>query len=161
MYEPIGYYVTCDDALCMECVGKLPVIENPPNAEYPWWQGFEGWPEPLSISESDESDSPTHCVECGVLLEHDLTVFGYSMIFDAVLEGFADGKQNPVVVVWLNAYRDYMIETLSEDYEHYDTEHGTIDFDDPCTLYLMLPIDKQWIEREELRKHAVQAGWTK
>jgi hypothetical protein len=157
MYKTLGYYVTCDDALCVECCRDLPEVNDAPNHDYPWWSGFESWESPLAISESDESDSPTHCDKCGIVIEHDLTDDGYHMVFEAVLQGFVEGKQNPVVIQWLEAYEEYMQERDDE----VDCEHGALDWDDAPKLYRLLPRDMTWAEsdREDLRVHAYLAGW--
>jgi len=161
MYKTLGYYMDCDEAICTDCVAKLPDLpaDEQVNAEYPWWHGFESWEAPLAISEADESDSPTHCSECGVLLDHSLTTDGYMMVLDSVIEGFTQGKQNPVVVQWLNAYEEYVQDAL--DGEYIDTEAGTVEADDAMTLYRLLPHDEAWGESNDprLNQHAVHAGW--
>lgn len=73
--EPIGYYVTCDDAVCAE------------DFDPATWEGFEDWDEPLAIFADTESDTPTHCVACRDLIPHALTSDGYIYVWDALNEG--------------------------------------------------------------------------
>jgi hypothetical protein len=42
--------------------------------------------------EDNGTDSPNHCPECGVLLEEDLTDFGYDYVREAVLEQLQEGN---------------------------------------------------------------------
>ena len=72
---PIGYYLTCDDAVCDDCFD--------PGS----WEGFEDWDEPLAIFADTESDTPTHCVRCHALIPHELTTEGYRYVREAVAEG--------------------------------------------------------------------------
>src|SRR5215831_15331661 len=72
----LGYYVTCDDALCRDCFDKPGYT----------WPGFEGWEEPIAIFNDSESDTPTHCCQCGAVIRHDLTPDGGEYVKDAVAE---------------------------------------------------------------------------
>jgi len=38
---------------------------------------FEGWTEPIAIMSYTESDTPTHCEECRILIPHALTDYGF------------------------------------------------------------------------------------
>lgn len=94
-YEPIGFYVTCDDAECADC--------HDPAA----WQGFEGWEEPLAIFRDTEMDTPTHCVKCRSLIPHALTADGYDYVSEAWAEagGYAaHSSARAVLDAWRDAY---------------------------------------------------------
>lgn len=97
MYRTLGYYVTCDDALCEDCF----------HADGYEWPGFEGWEAPLAISETDEADTPTHCVECKDLIPHELTKGGYAYV-EGAIEGLIvhDDGEGEIVRAWWQAYRD-------------------------------------------------------
>lgn len=138
-----GFYITCDDAECVDCYERA-------GGEAAWRAngGFESWEEPLAIFDDAESDTPTHCCECGEVIEHDLTDYGYGYVGEAILDGFKEGKQNPVVVQWIAAYTR-MGEDLFDDYRTSDV----------VDLYGMLPRDLQWSERDDLRKYARATGW--
>lgn len=82
-----GYYITCDDAVCPD---HLP---DP-------WEGFEDWTEPLAIFNDTEADTPTHCVECGCLIEHDLTEAGVIYVVDAILDDIL-----PLTITWQGNHR--------------------------------------------------------
>jgi len=164
----LGYYINCDDAECVECFERavvrfharrmrsLSVIASPFVVRFHprRWAGFESWPEPLAISDSDESDTPTHCCVCGIVLEHELTNYGYDYVADAIGHGFESGVQNPVTVQWINAYGEYMDDATMP-------QADGVRVADAIGCYLLLPRNKEWIERAELRKYAVLAGWVK
>ena len=56
----VGYYLNCDDVVCVDSRSRDE------------WEGFEEWDEPLPIFSHTESDSPTHCGVCEILLRHNL-----------------------------------------------------------------------------------------
>ena len=132
-----GYYVTCDDALCTDCAPA-----GFAEGDFSEYAGFEDWTEPIAIFGDTESDSVTHCAECGAIIEHDLTAEGYAAVNEAIREGFAGGIQNPVTVLWIDSFEDY------DD-----------DVRDAATFYRLMPRDTEWIERDDLRRYAVLAGW--
>lgn len=93
MYEPVGYYLDCDTAVCEDCFDPVA------------WEGFEDWDEPLTIFDSDEADTPTHCAECESLIEHALTSDGYAYVREAYLRALLveDGRKC-IVRAWVEAY---------------------------------------------------------
>jgi len=95
---PEGFYITCDDAVCTE--------HAPSDEEWSAAGGFEDWTEPLAIFADDESDSPTHCAECGVLIPHALTPEGFRAVAEAIAESLAAGERNPVTDQWRHEYGD-------------------------------------------------------
>lgn len=117
-----GAYITCDDALCDDCMVNHK------------WEVFEDWPAPLSIDGDDESDSCTHCCECGVLIEHRLTDDGYEAFCEAIRADLKAGKRNPVLV---------------QQVAYYEPDIGS----DALDRWNDLSIDKVWFEREDLRKY--------
>ena len=143
---PIGYYVTCDDAECAACFTRT-------GGQAKWLAdgGFEDWPEALAILRESESDSPTHCHRCGRLIQHGLTDTGLYYVAESVLQGFSDGKQNPVTVQWIKAYGNRLPDELD------DVE---VSIASALALYMWLPIDRAWFARDALRRHATLAGWT-
>lgn len=151
----LGYYIDCDNAICIDCYAKaygVSISDAELGTDYGSWPGFEGWEEPLVIFEDRESDSPTHCCECGVLIEHDLTDEGYRSVAEALGSCFQEGKQNPVVKQWIDYYGEWL-----DDVEL--PQADGVDIRDAIGLFFLLPIDKVWAERDDLRKHAVNAGW--
>lgn len=114
-----GYYINCDDALCED--------HFDPDS----WDGFEEWEEPLTITIFEEADTPTHCVECGVLIRHNLTEDGYDYVHEAINDCLRAGKLNPVTFQWADYYgNDDMFEA---DFE----------------AFFKLPLDTAWL-REDL-----------
>lgn len=91
MYKPVGYWVTCDEAVCDDCF-----VEDE-------WPGFENWERPLAIFGDSERDSPTHCDTCGELIPHELTTHGYEYVRERVESG--DGLPG-VLNAWREAYAD-------------------------------------------------------
>jgi hypothetical protein len=85
------------------------------------------------------------------MIAHDLTSDGYAYVLDAVREGFGKGLQSPVVSMWIDQYGDDIERDSGEDDEHSP--------ETMFALYRMLPRDPVWIERDELRKYAIAAGW--
>ncbi len=89
--KPEGYYLTCDDAVHVGC----------------WdgeWEGFEDWTEPAAIFSDTESDTPTHCVVCHLLIDHRLTDDGYNYIGEAAQDCLEAGELNPVTSAWVEHY---------------------------------------------------------
>jgi hypothetical protein len=105
----------------------------------------------LAILRDSESDSPTHCHDCGRLIEHGLTDTGLRYVSESVLHGFCEGKQNPVTVQWVKAYGERLPDELD------DVE---LSIASALALYTWLPIDRAWFARDDLRRHATLAGWT-
>lgn len=156
MYRAIGYYITCDDALCDECF-RDNTDGSYEDAVRRWEEagGFEGWEAPLAIFEDTEADTPTHCCECGMVLDHALTDDGYTYVLDSVVQCFREGKQNPVTVQWIETFGEYCGDC-------YDLPEGNeIHVGDLFDLFRLLPRDEVWLDkaRPELRKHAYAAGW--
>jgi hypothetical protein len=142
---PTGYHVTCDDAQCTSCFERL-------GGHAGWLAngGFESWTDAPTIFTNSESDSPTHCHECGRLIAHDLTDAGLRYVAESVLQGFTEGKQNPVTVQWIKAYGDQIPDEL-------DDVPGSMS--SALVFYTWLPIDRAWLARDDLRQHAMLAGW--
>lgn len=78
----LGYYITCDDALCARCAEAVDLDST--------WEGFESWEEPLPIEHWDEADTPTHCKRCEALIPHQLTDDGIEYVREAYRETCAD-----------------------------------------------------------------------
>ena len=135
--QVVGYYTDCDTALCADCAP-----EGFADSDYVQWEGFEGWDEPLAIFDDTESDSVTHCADCGAVIDSALTEEGYRYIGEAVREGFGKGMQNPVTVLWL------------DEYAQWDDDLQAMD-----EFYRLLPKDSAWVERDDLVKYARLAGW--
>ena len=96
----IGYYVTCDDAICRNCAPA-----GFADGDYSEWPGFEGWEEPLAIFNDTDADTPTHCRQCGAVIRHDLTADGARYVMDAIAEFIAGDGHNPdVMAQWWDAY---------------------------------------------------------
>lgn len=96
-YDAIGYWVTCDEALCASCFGEDDYI----------WPGFESWDKPLTITGEDESDTPTHCDRCKDLIEHGLTKDGFIYVESAIEALILDNNgEAEVVRAWWQHYKD-------------------------------------------------------
>lgn len=99
--------------------------------------------------ENNEADAPSHCPECGVLLEHTMTVDGDDYIRDAVIEALNTGEaigldEESSVWEWVEAYGDNMtpdsvlspaqcgeildIDAVTEAYLTAQLWTGTLDF---------------------------------
>lgn len=105
----LGYYVDCDSALCRDCI---PDASAWAGGDYAGWPGFEDWESPAAIFNDTESDSPTHCAQCGAVIAHDLTPDGTRYVMDAIAEFCADGGHHAdVMAQWWDAYAD----TLNEN----------------------------------------------
>lgn len=102
---PIGWYVTCDDAVCRNCAPK-----GFANGDFHKWGGFEGWESPAEICFNDESDSVTHCCKCSAVIAHDLTIDGARYVLSSITEFIANGADNghdpDVMAQWWDAYYD-------------------------------------------------------
>lgn len=92
--QPIGFYVTCDDAECVDC--------HDPDA----WPGFEGWDEPIAIFSLTEADAPTHCSKCEAVIPHALTSDGVAYVQDLLDAG--DGRPE-IHAVWVEVYGDSLV----------------------------------------------------
>lgn len=104
---PMGWYVDCDSAVCRNCVPK-----GFASGDFREWGGFESWEEPLPICFDDESDSVTHCRECGAVIAHDLTIDGTQIVLDTIMEFICDGSHNAEVMAqWWDAYADTFSES--------------------------------------------------
>jgi hypothetical protein len=98
---PIGYYVTCDDAVCADCAPS-----GFAQGDYSGWPEFEGWEEPIAITMDDESDSITHCRECSRVIRHDLTPDGTAYLIDSLAEQISEPGSHTadVMAQWWDAY---------------------------------------------------------
>ena len=90
--DPIGYYLTCDDAVHDDCYN----LDD--------WPGFEGWDEPLPIFADTDADTPTHCDVCGLLIDHALTGEGYAYVVDEIVGYLEDGGNAAVIAEWIERY---------------------------------------------------------
>jgi hypothetical protein len=113
--NPIGYYVSCDDAICEDCAPE-------PVKGVTWIvPGFMGG-EPIPIYRDTEADTPTHCCECGDLIPHALTREGYAYVLERALSHAADStgvkcpRPNGSLVAghgtlaeWWNKYSDGIV----------------------------------------------------
>lgn len=148
MYRAIGYYIDCDTAQCIDCFES-------DGGEAAWKArgGFEGWDSPIAIFEDTEADSPTHCTTCSAVIDHALTDDGYAYVLEAVAQCFTAGKQNPVTVQWIDAYGEYCGDDVQLQ------SGNEVHVGDMFELFRLLPIDQVWLERDDLRQHALLAGW--
>lgn len=100
--EILGWYVNPDDALC---------AEHAPTAwaggDYSTWNGFQGWESPAAITQDDESDSVTHCMTCGEVIPHRLTLEGYESISEA-LSNALDGNMGAAIERWMDEYGEHV-----------------------------------------------------
>lgn len=99
----LGYYVTCDDAVCADCAPA-----GFEDGDYHAWLGFKGWESPIAIFMDAESGSPTHCHVCGAVIAHDLTPDGEAYVLDAIadLAGDPGSHSADVMAQWWAAYRE-------------------------------------------------------
>jgi hypothetical protein len=98
----LGWYVTCDDAVCRSCAP-----DGFAAGDYSEWGGFESWETPAAITFSDESDSVTHCRECSAVIGHDLTPDGTRYVLTAITEFITgEGHTPDVMAQWWDAYCD-------------------------------------------------------
>jgi hypothetical protein len=103
----LGYYTTCDDALCKGCYKATGGL-----AQWRAAGGFEGWPSPLSIKSGaeGEADTPTHCERCEALIPHRLTSEGLEYVREAyrneaaALMGNRGGGRPCIVRAWVLEY---------------------------------------------------------
>lgn len=64
------------------------------SGEYPKW-----------MDDCEESDSPTHCAECEVFLENQLTADGYDYVADAIQGDLDAGNFDSIAVtLWAGFY---------------------------------------------------------
>lgn len=91
------------DLYCIDCANELFAgVENVTIEQQFTWS-------------NNEADSPSHCPECGVLLEQTMTVDGDDCIRDAVIEALSTGQaigldEESPVWEWVEAYGDNMTE---------------------------------------------------
>lgn len=98
----IGYYVTCDDAVCTDCAP-----DGFADGDYAEWAGFESWEEPIAIMSDEESDSPTHCRECEALIAITMTSDGYRYVAEHVTDAAQnDGGRRCITRQWWQEYGD-------------------------------------------------------
>ena len=96
----IGYYITCDDAICEECAPA-----DFEDGDYSEWRGFEDWSEPIAILSDTESDTPTHCAECESLIGHALTSDGYEYVAEHIANAARDdGGRRCITRQWWERY---------------------------------------------------------
>lgn len=97
----IGYYITCDDAICADCAPK-----GFASGDYSEWPGFESWPDPIIIFTDSEGDTITHCCDCGAVIRHNLTVDGWEALKSAVVEYLTDpeSQEGEIIAQWWDAY---------------------------------------------------------
>lgn len=106
MYEATGYYLNCDDAVCIE---HAP--EGFADGDYSKWAGFRGWETPAVILDSEESDSPTHCSveKCEALIPHELTSAGYEYVAEHVTSFLlSEGGRREILLAWWDQYGDVL-----------------------------------------------------
>lgn len=126
----LGYYVNCDDALCVDCFTRAYGSFSHLETEQERWDGqaqnwradggFEEWDEPLALLSDEEQDTPTHCCECHELMPHALTSHGYEYVREHIVEALEQGEvQHPdslrVVRSWWEEYGPYMSESEIAD----------------------------------------------
>lgn len=126
--NPVGYYDDNGAAHCEDCA--------PP----------EGQP----IYGDSEADTPTHCEECGVLIEHALTSDGIAYVSEYILESFKKGVQNPVTRMWSDYYHacGYEIIGAGDGWE--------LAWSDVAYLLRLLPMDMHpaYEQHRRLIQHA-------
>lgn len=115
MYDLLGYYVTCDDAVCSHCA----TIVNQK------WPGFEDWDEPIPIFRDTELDSPVGCSECGSLIPVRLTEDGYNYVVEEIRDYLKSGpslNSAHIYALW-GEYGDTMVHVdLLEIVKDVDTD---------------------------------------
>jgi hypothetical protein len=102
--ETLGWYVTCDDAVCVECAPA-----GFADGDYRAWLRFPGWAGPIEITDGggSESDTPTHCHVCEALIPHRLTPDGYAYVGERLRDHLADGGGRAEIQrAWFDAYGD-------------------------------------------------------
>jgi hypothetical protein len=98
----LGYYITCDDAVCKACYQATGGL-----AEWRARGGFETWERPIPIRSGTEgeADSPTHCWRCEALIPHKLTSDGLEYVCEAYREAAAGrGGRRCIVRAWVLEY---------------------------------------------------------
>jgi hypothetical protein len=102
--ETLGWYVTCDDAVGVECAPA-----GFADGDYRAWLGFKGWGSPIEITDGAESeaDSPTHCHVCEALIPHRLTREGCADVAERLREHLdGNGGRAEIQRAWFDAYGD-------------------------------------------------------
>jgi hypothetical protein len=100
----LGYYVTCDDAICKRCWDAQGGLAG--------WPGFENWTSPIPIPPGPlgQGDTPTHCRTCEALIPHRLTSDGLEYVREAYREAAAalmsnrGGGRPCIVRAWVLQY---------------------------------------------------------
>ena len=120
----LGYYVNCDDALCLDCFQEHYGDDDNGRDDSPGfvkWRtggGFESWSEPAVIFSDGESDTPTHCVECHELIAHALTPDGYKYVEEHAREHIKDAIEPDRTTPPLSSLR--VVEDWLEEYGNND-----------------------------------------
>lgn len=96
--DPIGYYIDCDQAICIDCVKAKWEDEETFFAYWKMQGGFESWAAPLVITEEEESDTPINCCDCTHLIRASLTNDGYIYVAVEIVEKFRGGSGNSDVL---------------------------------------------------------------
>ena len=93
-----GYYINCDDALCITCFRKPSHL---PKIMY------------ATIHETEESDTPTHCIECERLIFHWLSDYGETYVCERCMN--REGRPE-ILAMWRHAYAPTFTCLTGEDY---------------------------------------------
>ena len=151
----VGYYINCDDALCTACFDEYYPGDDWEIQVARWLKagGFEDWTEPLTILESSETDSPTHCDDCGIVIEEILTRAGGFYVVESMRECIDEGKMNPVVAQWFEVWENDCDVQEAIAAESEDLKCTPDEFE---ARFKNLPLDTTWLEREDLQRYVDQ-----
>jgi hypothetical protein len=106
----IGYYVTCDDAMCANCAP-----DGFADGDYTDWSGFEGWTEPIAIFDDSESDSTTFCKVCESLIPQTLTSVGIADLVERMTETVKDAKDGGRRCILRQVWEQYSADVDESD----------------------------------------------
>lgn len=93
---------------CSDCIDKIKddirdegLTPDDPDDEGSY--DSDEWPK--YCNDSEESDSPSHCAECYVFLENDLSLEGYDYVADMIERDLCDGRfDSTAVTIWSDFY---------------------------------------------------------
>lgn len=97
------FYIYCADVYCKECVTGLRKDADYAHAmgDIPDYLMGDSNHYPQGPYDNEESDTPTHCGNCGMFLEQPLTQDGYQYVIEQLS---ATGQYNEVEQQWYDYY---------------------------------------------------------